>query len=220
MSPEDYFLIIDQEKAAETLFLAAQIQKVNKKLYSQIWKNIHYTHANKVYAYLVLADRFTMDQKRALLSRYYHAGGFQSADYERDETPVFQNALKTYLRYEFLVYPDPADAKALYDLIGAKIEGYDKFFLQKELLVEAFKVSDSPQLAQLKFEQFSKDAALYPELIKAVSDSLSGRLTVLQKEKAPDFKILLSDGSTTSLSDYKGKVAPMTDSRNPTMVEF
>ena len=206
MAPRDYLLIVNEEKEKENRFLESYQDRINSKLYSQIWKNIHYSHIGKIYAYLSLAEHLTKEERKEAVTLLGSSGGFRYADYNRNQSAVFLNALKAYIHSEYMVYPDRSDPKAMYELIGSKLEGYDKFVMQKELLLEVYHKTMDSKLAKLKFEQFEKDAAIYPELVTALKSVYDVELDVLQKEHAPDFKIIMADGSIVSLKDYEGRV--------------
>ena len=206
LNAEDYYAIVKQEKEAESSYLETGEGQINRKLYSQIWKDIHYHYLTKLYAWFGLTPELSKEGREAAAAKFFSSPTFNYSDYHRNTSPVFLNALRAYAHYEFGVYPDQKDVKSFYDIIGNKLGGYDKLFLQSELLLEVYDKTRDPQLGKLKFEQFEKDAVLFPELTRALKEKYDVELNTLQKEQAPDFQMVLSDGTIVSLKDYRGKV--------------
>jgi hypothetical protein len=145
---DEFYKMVSAEKDDELKYLDAYEDKINPKLVSQIFKDIHYTFDTKLYSYFMLTNRLSLEDKKKAIKTFFSSAGFNYADYKRNDSPVFLNALKAYIHFEFLIYPDENDARSLYDLIGKKLEGFDKFRMQKLLLAEVFDKTKSASLAK------------------------------------------------------------------------
>jgi thiol-disulfide isomerase/thioredoxin len=205
LDSETYLSIVKGEKEAELDFLSPWKERINKQLYSYIWKDVVYTNDTKLYAYFLLNDYLSKEEMRQAWVKLFSNQGFNYTDYERNETPVFINALKTYIHSQLAIAKYETDAKTLYDVIGNKLNGYDKFYCQKELILEVFNKTKEASLAKQKFEAFSKDCP-FKDLTKSLQFFLDSQLDILTSEQAPDLELDQENGFVTHLSAFRGRV--------------
>ncbi len=205
LDAERYLSIVHSEKEAELDFLNNWKERINKYLYSYLWKEVAYTNDTKLYAYFLLNDYLSKDEMRQVSAKFFSNQGFNYTDYERNETPVFINALKTYIHFQAVAAKYEADAKTLYDIISNKLSGYDKFYCQKELLLEAFNKTQDATLVKQKYEVFYKTCP-FKELIKSLQFAFDTQLDGITREQAPDLEFDQENGFVSRLSAFKGKV--------------
>jgi thiol-disulfide isomerase/thioredoxin len=205
LDAETYLSIVKGEKEAELDFLSSWKERINKQLYSYLWKDVAYTSDTKLYAYFLMNEYLAKDEMRQAAAKLLNNQGFNYTDYERNETPVFINALKTYIHSQVVIAKYEADAKTLYDIISNKLNGYDKFYCQKELLLEVFSKTQDATLAKQKYEIFYKTCP-DKDLVKALQFVLDAQLDGLTREQAPDIEFDQENGYVSRLSAFKGKV--------------
>jgi thiol-disulfide isomerase/thioredoxin len=205
LDAETYLSVVKGEKDSEIDFLRGWKERINKQLYSYLWKDAIYTSDTKLYAYFLMNDYLSKNEMQQAAGKLFSNQGFNYTDYERNETPVFINALKTYIHSQIVMAKYEVDAKTLYDVISNKLNGYDKFFCQKELLLEIFSKTQDATLAKQKYETFYKTCP-DKELVKALQFVLDTHLNGLTREQAPDLEFDQEGGFVTHLSAFKGKV--------------
>lgn len=205
LDAENYLSIVRGEKEAELDFLTTWKERISKQLYSYLWKEAAYTNDTKLYAYFLLNDYLSKEDMRQISAKFFSNPGFNYTDYERNETPVFINALKTYIHFQVIAAKYESDAKTLYDVISNKLSGYDKFYCQKELLLEAFSKTQDATLAKQKYETFYKTCP-FKDLIKSLQFAFDTQLDGLTREQAPDLEFDPENGFVSRLSAFKGKV--------------
>jgi thiol-disulfide isomerase/thioredoxin len=164
-----------------------------------------YTYDTKLYAFF-LFKKMTKEEARRIADRFFPERGFNYADYERNETIVFRNALKTFVHFQALLQLDEDENKdALYETIEKKMINYDRFWLEKELLVEVLNKERSFSFGRQRIDQYRKDCT-FPELIKELDNKFDNYLDVTERAEAPDFQLVTADGQVKKLSDFKGRV--------------
>ncbi len=205
-SDETSFLsLVNADKEAALQYLDAEKPKMNKRLYSHLWKELNYAHDAKLYAYFLLKNNMSSDEFRLTTQKFFPFKGFNYTDYERNETPVFRNALKTFVHYQAEQFQSDDDPATLFETIEKKLEGYDRFWLEKELLVEVLDKTGSPRFGQQHIEQFRKNCP-FKELMAEVDEAYQKYLDVTERAEAPDLQLVALDGSPVYLKDFRGKV--------------
>ena len=205
MSDAQSFLSLEKaDKEAALQFLDESKHKIHKKLYSQLWKEVNYTHDAHLYTYFLLKD-MNVDEFRLTTQSFFPFKGFNYTDYERNETPVFRNALKMYIHYQAKSFENDDDPNALFETIEKKLEGYDRFWLEKELLIDVLDKTGKAQFARQHIEQFIKNCT-FKELVNEVDDAYNSYLDVTERAEAPDLQLVTLDNTPLYLSSFKGKV--------------
>ena len=114
-----FLSLTDADKEAALQFIESSKSKINKKLYSQLWTEINYTYDAQLYAYFLL-KKMSSDEFRLTTQKFFPFKGFNYTDYERNETSVFRNALKTFIHYQALQFQNDDDPNTLYETIEKK----------------------------------------------------------------------------------------------------
>jgi thiol-disulfide isomerase/thioredoxin len=201
----DFLAFANADREAELNFIHAHKELILRSLYSYLWKNIMYTYDTKLYAFF-LFQKMTKDDAHRTASSFFPDRGFNYADYDRNETPVFRNALKTFTHFQARLQLDEDDNKdVLYQTIEKKLNNYDRFWLEKELLVEVLKQERSFSFGRQRIEQYRKDCT-FKELIKELENQYDNYLDVTERADAPDFQLVTAEGDVKRLSDFKGRV--------------
>jgi thiol-disulfide isomerase/thioredoxin len=201
----DYLAFANADREAELDFIHEHKALIIKNLYSSLWKNIMYTFDTKLYAFF-LFQKIPKDEAKRTADRFFPERGFNYADYDRNETPVFRNALKTFVHFQARLQLDDDDNKdALYQTIEKKLNNYDRFWLEKELLLEVLKQERSFSFGRQRIEQFRKDCP-FKELIKELDYNYDNYLDVTERAEAPDFQLVTAEGEVKHLSDFRGRV--------------
>lgn len=202
---ETYLVSANADREAELNFIREHKSLIIRDLYSSLWKNIMYAYDTKLYAFF-LFRQMTKEESRRVADRFFPSRGFNYADYDRNETPVFRNALKTFIHFQARQQLEDDDNKdALYTTIEKKIENYDRFWLEKELFLEVLKRERSLSFGRQRIEQFRKDCP-FKELIKEIDSNYDNYLDVTERAEAPDFQLVTAEGEVKRLSDFKGRV--------------
>lgn len=199
-----FLSLVNADKDAAMQFLNESKSKINKKLYSQLWKEINYTYDAQLYAFFLLKNLPT-DEFRLTTQNFFPYKGFNYTDYERNETPVFRNALKTFVHYQAKQFQNDDDPNALFETIEKKLDGYNRFWLEKELLIEVLDKTGNLSFGRQHIEQFRKNCT-FKELIKEVDDAYDKYLDVTERAEAPDLQLVTADGRPIYLKDFRGKV--------------
>jgi peroxiredoxin len=131
---------------------------------------------------------------------------FNYTDYERNETEIFKNALKMYIHFQAYRIEKKDNIKTLYSAAEKYLEGYDRFWIQKNLLTQAATIENSSKFCKAHFEKFETEAKEFPALIDEVREVYGEELETLVREAAPDFEWIDMAGKTHKLSDFRGKV--------------
>ena len=100
---------------------------------------------------------------------------------------------------------DDDNKDALYQTIEKKLNNYDRFWLEKELLLEVLKQERSFSFGRQRIEQYRKDCT-FKELIKELDSQYDNYLDVTERADAPDFQLVTAEGEVKKLSDFKGRV--------------
>ncbi len=201
----DFLAFANADREAELNFIHEHKALVLRSLYSSLWKNIMYTYDTKLYAFF-LFQKMSKDEARRTADRFFPDRGFNYADYDRNETPVFRNALKTFTHFQARLQLDDDDNKdVLYQTIEKKMNNYDRFWLEKELLLEVLKQERSFSFGRQRIEQYRKDCT-FKELIKELDSQYDNYLDVTERADAPDFQLVTAEGDVKKLSDFKGRV--------------
>jgi peroxiredoxin len=204
-SDETTFLsMANADKEAALAFLNDSKSKMHKKLYSQLWKELNYAHDAQLYAYFLLKE-MSDDEFRLTTQKFFPFKGFNYADYERNETPAFRNALKTFVHYQAQQFQNNDDPNTLYETIEKKLEGYDRFWLQKELLIEVLDKTGAHSFGRQHIEQFRRNCN-FKELIAQVDEAYERFLDVTERAEAPDLELVTIDNTPLNLKDFRGKV--------------
>ncbi len=204
-SANDYLALANADREAELNMIRSHKSLIIRSLYSALWKNIMYTYDTRLYAFFIF-KKMSKDEARRLADRFFPERGFNYADYDRNETPVFRNALKTYIHFQARLQLDDDNNKdALYQTIEKKLTNYDRFWLEKELLLEVLKQERSFSFGRQRIEQFRKDCP-FPELIKELDMKYDNYLDVTERAQAPDFQLVTAEGEVKHLSDFRGRV--------------
>jgi peroxiredoxin len=194
----------NEAREAEIMHLAVRKLGMSRPLYSQLWKNVIYHYDTRLYLYFICknlsADAFLLTSQR-----FFPFRGFNYTDYERNETPVFRTAMKAFVHYQTRQYNTESEPNALYETIEKKLEGYDHFWLQKELLVEVLKTSRSYSFGRQHIEKYRKECP-FKELILDLDYAYDNYLDVTERAEAPDIQLVTAEGGVTKLSDFRGKV--------------
>ncbi len=209
LSVEDFKKNCDVKRQNEIDWLALNKHQMHQSVYTQLWKNAHYTALTRRMAYVLLHEDWTSHAVASARQTLDIGRSFDFADYQRDESVSLQNALHTFLHLEaqqLIAQPNERNAHALYDLAAKKLDGFHRFWVQKTLLLEARDRHNDVQLAKHKFEIFEREAVRFPDLITAVRQVYDQDLTILQAENAPDFEFLTADGRKMWLHELRGKV--------------
>jgi thiol-disulfide isomerase/thioredoxin len=201
----DYLTFANADREAELDFIHTHKALILKRLYSTLWKNVMYTYDTKLYAFF-LFKKMPKEEARRIADRFFPERGFNYADYERNETVVFRNALKTFVHFQARLQLDEDENKdALYETIEKKMINYDRFWLEKELLVEVLNKERSFSFGRQRIDQYRKDCT-FPELVKELDSKFDNYLDVTERAEAPDFQLVTADGQVKKLSDFKGRV--------------
>jgi thiol-disulfide isomerase/thioredoxin len=201
----DFLAFANADREAELDFIHGHKTMVVRSLYSNLWKNIMYTYDTKLYAFF-LFQKMPKDEARRIADRFFPDRGFNYADYDRNETAVFRNALKTFVHFQARLQLEDDDNKdALYQTIEKKLNNYDRFWLEKELLLEVLKQERSFSFGRQRIEQYRKDCT-FKELVKELDSQYDNYLDVTERADAPDFQLVTAEGEVRRLSDFKGRV--------------
>jgi thiol-disulfide isomerase/thioredoxin len=201
----DYLAFANADREAELDFIHEKKSSIVRSLYSSLWKNIMYTYDTKLYGFFLFKD-IPKEEAKRIADRFFPDRGFNYADYDRNETPVFRNALKTFIHFQARLQLDNDDNKdALYETIEKKLNNYDRFWLEKELLIEVLQRERSYSFGRQRIEQYKKDCP-FKELVKELNDKHDNYLDVIERAEAPDFQIVTADGLVKNLSDFRGRV--------------
>jgi peroxiredoxin len=204
-SDETSFLsLVNTDKEAALQFLETAKSKIHKKLYSQLWKALSYTHDAQLYAYFLL-KKMSSDEFRLNTQKFFPFKGFNYTDYDRNETTIFRNALKTFIHYQAKQFDGDDDPNTLFETIEKKCEGYDRFWLEKELLIEVLDKTGKLSFGRQRIEQFRKNCT-FKELLKEVDDAYENYLDVTERAEAPDLQLVTTDGKPVYLNSFRGKV--------------
>lgn len=204
-SDETRFLsLANADKEAALQFLEAAKSKMHKKLYSQLWKELNYTHDAQLYAYFLL-KKMSPDEFRLTTQKFFPFKGFSYTDYDRNETTIFRNALKTFIHYQAKQFDSDDDPNTLFETIEKKCEGYDRFWLEKELLIEVLDKTGNLSFGRQHIEQFRKNCT-FKDLLKEVDDVYENYLDVTERAEAPDLQLVTMDHKPVYLNDFRGKV--------------
>jgi thiol-disulfide isomerase/thioredoxin len=201
---ESYLEKANNARETEILHLATRKAGISRPLYSQLWKNVIYTYDTRLYTYFI-AKNMNPDEYRLTSQRFFPFRGFNYTDYERNETPVFRTAMKAFLHAQARQISNETTANTLYETIEKKMEGYDRFWLQKELLVEVLNLTRSFSFGRQHIEQYRKDCP-FKDLILDLEYAYDDYLDVGERAEAPDFQFVTSEGNVTKLSEFRGKV--------------
>jgi thiol-disulfide isomerase/thioredoxin len=203
--PNDFLTFANADREAELDFIHDYKATTARSLYSAIWKNIMYTYDTKLYSFFLFQD-IPKDEARRIADRFFPERGFNYADYDRNETAVFRNALKTFVHFQARLQLDDDDNKdALYETIEKKMTNYDRFWLEKELLLEVLARERSFSFGRQRIEQYRKDCP-FKELIKELDNKYDNYLDVTERAEAPNFKLVTAEGDVKYLSDFRGRV--------------
>ena len=202
---ETYLTFADADREAELNFVREHKSLIFRDLYLSLWKNIMYAFDTKLYAFF-LFKQMTKEETRRVADTFFPSKGFNYADYERNETPIFRNALKTFIHFQARQQLENDDNKdALYATIEKKLENYDRFWLEKELFVEVLKRERDLSFGRQRIEQYRKDCP-FQALIKEIDSNYDNYLDVTERAEAPDFQLVTAEGEVKRLSDFKGRV--------------
>jgi peroxiredoxin len=204
-SADTFLIFANADREAELNFVHEHKRMVFRGLYSSLWKNIMYAYDTKLYAFF-LFKKMTKEESRRTADRFFPSRGFNYADYDRNETPVFRNALKTFIHFQARQQLDEDDNRdALYTTIEKRLNNYDRFWLEKELFLEVLKRERSLSFGRQRIEQFRKDCP-FKELIKEIDSNYDNYLDVTERAEAPDFQLVTAEGEVKKLSDFRGRV--------------
>ncbi len=199
-----FSFLTNDEKETALQFLDAHKSKIHKKLYSQLWKEISYASDAQLYAYFLLKNMPT-DEFRTTTQKFFPFQGFNYTDYDRNETDVFRNALKTFIHYQARLFQKDDDPNTLFETIEKKLDGYDRFWLEKELLIEVLDQTNDLSFGRQHIELF-REKCTFKELIKEVDDAYEQYLDVTERGEAPDLQLVTLDNTAVNLKDFRGKV--------------
>ncbi len=199
-----FLSLTNADKEAALLFLENSKSKINKKLYSQLWTEINYTYDTQLYAYFLL-KKMTPDEFRLTTQKFFPFKGFNYTDYERNETSVFRNALKTFIHYQAQQFQNDDDPNTLFETIEKKLDGYDRFWLEKELLIEVLDKTHSLSFGRQHIERF-REKCIFKEIVKELDDAYDKYLDVTERSEAPDLQLVTIDGKPLYLKEFQGKV--------------
>ena len=204
-SADTFLIYANADREAELNFIHEHKAMIIKGLYSSLWKNIIYSYDTKLYAFF-LFRKMTKEESLRTADRFFPSKGFNYADYDRNETPVFRNALKTFIHFQARQYLEEDDNRdALYATIEKKLNNYDRFWLEKELLLEVLKRERSFSFGRQRIEQYRKDCP-FKELVKELDSNYDNYLDVTERAEAPDFQLVTAEGDVKKLSDFRGHV--------------
>jgi thiol-disulfide isomerase/thioredoxin len=204
-TPTDFLTFANADREAELDFIHNNKAAILRSLYSSLWKNIMYTYDTKLYGFF-LFQNIPKDEARRIADRFFPERGFNYADYDRNETAVFRNALKTFIHFQARLQLDDDDNKdALYETVEKKLNNYDRFWLEKELLIEVLERERSFSFGRQRIEQFRKDCP-FKELVKELDYRHDNYLNVTERAEAPDFQLVTAEGDVKHLSDFRGRV--------------
>jgi thiol-disulfide isomerase/thioredoxin len=201
---ETYLDKANTAREVEILHLALRKSGMSRPLYSQLWKNVIYNYDTRLYIFFILKN-MNVDDYRLTSQRFFPFRGFNYTDYERNETPVFRTAMKAFLHAQTRQLLAETDANTLYETIEKKIEGYDRFWLQKELLIEVLNVTHSFSFGRQHIEAYRKECP-FKDLILDLDYAYDHYLDVVERAPAPDLQFVTTDGNVTKLSEFRGKV--------------
>ncbi len=199
-----FLSLTNADKEAALQFLDNSKSKINKKLYSQLWSEINYHYDTQLYAYFLL-KKMTTDEFRLTTQKFFPFKGFNYTDYERNETSVFHNALKTFVHYQARQFQNDDDPNRLYETIEKKLDGYDRFWLEKELLIEVLDKTHNLSFGRQHIERF-REKCIFKELVKEIDDAYDRYLDVAERSEAPDLQLVTVDGKPIYLKELQGKV--------------
>jgi thiol-disulfide isomerase/thioredoxin len=199
-----FLSLTNADKEAALQFLESSKSKTHKKLYSQLWTEINYTYDAQLYAYFLL-KQLNADEFRLTTQIFFPFKGFNYTDYERNETSVFRNTLKTFIHYQAQQFQNDDDPNTLYETIEKKLDGYDRFWLEKELLIEVLDKTRSLSFGRQHIERF-REKCPFNELVKEIDDAYDKYLDVTERSEAPDLQLVTIDGKPLYLKEFQGKV--------------
>ncbi len=201
----DLFLVFaNGDREAELDFMHEYKKKIPRDLYSSLWKNIMYNYDTKLYAFF-LFRKMTKEEARRTADRFFPSKGFNYTDYDRNETSVFRNALKTFIHFQTRQHLESDGQDALYTTIEKKMDNYDRFWLEKELFLEVLQRERTYTFGRQHIEQYRKDCP-FQEFIKEIDRKYENYLDVTERAEAPDFQLVTAEGEVKKLSDFKGHV--------------
>jgi thiol-disulfide isomerase/thioredoxin len=199
-----YLSLVNADKEAALQFLDEAKPKIHKKVYSHLWKELNYLHDAQLYAYFILKN-MSADEFRLTTQKFFPFKGFNYADYERNETTTFRNALKTFVHYQAEQFQNNDDPNTLFETIEKKLEGYDRFWLEKELLLEVLDKTGSHTFGQQHIDQFRKNCN-FADLVREVDEAYERFSNITERAEAPDLQMVTIDGAPVYLKDFRGKV--------------
>ncbi|MBL7817477.1 MAG: TlpA family protein disulfide reductase [Saprospiraceae bacterium] len=199
-----FFSFASADKEAGLTFLTEVKPKIHKKLYSQLWKELNYAYDTQLYAYFLI-KKMDKDEFRLTTQIFFPFKGFNYTDYELNETFVFRNALKTFVHYQATQFQNHDDPYTLFETIEKKLSSYNRFWLEKELLIEVLDKTNNLSFGRQHIEQFRKNCT-FPELIKEVDDAYNQFLDVTERAEAPDLELVTTEHTPLYLKDFRGKV--------------
>ena len=201
----DLFLVFaNGDREAELDYMHDHKKLIPRDLYSSLWKNIMYTYDTKLYAFF-LFKKMTKEEARRTADRFFPSKGFNYTDYDRNETPVFRNALKTFIHFQARQYLESDGHDALYTTIEKKMDNYDRFWLEKELFLDVLQRERTYTFGRQHIEQYRKDCP-FGEFIKEIDSRYDNYLDVTERAEAPDFQLVTAEGNVKKLSDFRGHV--------------
>ena len=199
-----FLSLTNADKETALQFLDASKSKIHKKLCSQLWKEISYTYDAQLYAYFLLKN-MTPDEFRMTTQKFFPYRGFNYTDYERNETTVFRNALKTFIHYQAQQFQNTDNPTTLFETIEKKLAGYDRFWLEKELLIEVLDRTHDLSFGRQHIELF-REKCTFKELIKDIDDAYEQYLDVTERSEAPDLQLVTLENTLLHLKEFRGKV--------------
>ena len=202
---DTYLTFTNADREAELNFIREHKTVIFRDLYLSLWKNIMYAYDTKLYAFF-LFKQMTKEESHRVADSFFPSKGFNYADYERNETSIFRNALKTFIHFQARQQLENDDNKdALYATIQKKLENYDRFWLEKELFLEVLKRDRNLSFGRQRIEQYRKDCP-FKALIQEIDTNYDNYLDVTERAEAPDFQLVTAEGEVKRLSDFRGRV--------------
>lgn len=201
----DFLTFANADREAELDFIHTHRATTVRSLYSVIWKNIMYTYDTKLYGFFLFQNT-PKEEAQRIADRFFPERGFNYTDYDRNETPVFRNALKTFVHFQArLQLGDDDNKDVLYETIEKKMINYDRFWLEKELLLEVLARERSYSFGRQRIEQYRKDCP-FKEFLEELDSKYDNYLDVTERAEAPNFKLVTVEGEVKYLSDFRGRV--------------
>lgn len=208
-----YFRLLNQDRDKQMEMLLAPHYKahLSADFFNYMNRHISYNfETNKLAYFLANQDRLKPAQIQSDWITYQLLSSVDMNEDKAVDHPTFHNLLNAFVQYLYLENPYDLDdyGPAFYGFINKNIQGKPKYFQLARLMINQYRIGQSPDLAQRKFPSFEQGNPykVYTENIKSI---FGHDLIFTPNESAPDFFGVNTKGAAVSLYNYRGKVVYM-----------